>query len=392
MLDRALIEQPAGQRQWRPPVSVRRVESHCEAKQFVAMPWRIYGDDPLWRPTLRRVMRAKMNSKHNVLHREVQIENFVAYRGGSPVGRISAAIDSAYVQRYGDCAFFGFFESVDDEAVTAALLGAAEQWAAGRGVTKMVGPFSYTSREEVGLLVSGYDRPPALMQPYNPRYYPALVEASGYRKKFDSASYRWHVDGSQDVRQRLLRRADAVMRDQGVTVRSVRMHRYADELEMLRGLYNDSFAHHPENVPLSREVFSGMAAEMRPLIDPNIVRIVESDGFPVGFLLMLPDVNEIVGRSGRLTPALLARLAARRAGRIRGIETAVVVLIGAVQTQFGAGIGRVLAGEIVRTITGSGYSSVATTWVHEDNVWSNSLTSQMKTDPEKIHRVYQKAL
>lgn len=392
MLDRALIEQPAGQRQGRPPVSVRRVESHCEAKQFVAMPWRIYRDDPLWRPTLRRVMHAKMNSKHNALHREAQIENFVAYRGGSPVGRISAAIDSAYVQRYGDCAFFGFFESVDDEAVTAALLGAAEQWAAGRGVTKMVGPFSYTSREEVGLLVSGYDRPPALMQPYNPRYYPALVEASGYRKKFDSASYRWHVDGSRDVRQRLLRRADAVMRDQGLTVRSVRMRRYADELEMLRGLYNDSFAHHPENVPLSREVFSGMAAEMRPLIDPNIVRIVESDGVPVGFLLMLPDVNEIVGRSGRLTPALLARLAARREGRIRGIETAVVVLIGAVQTQFGAGIGRVLAGEIVRTITGSGYSSVATTWVHEDNVWSNSLTSQMKTDPEKIHRVYQKAL
>lgn len=107
---------------------------------------------------------------------------------------------------------------------------------------------------------------------------------------------------------------------------------------------------------------------------------------------MLPDVNEIAGRSGRLTPALLARLAARRDGRIRGIDTAVVVLIGAVQTQFGAGIGRVLAGEIVRTITGSGYSSVATTWVHEDNVWSNSLTAQMKTDPEKIHRVYQKAL
>ncbi|MDO3128020.1 N-acetyltransferase [Mycobacteroides abscessus subsp. bolletii] len=392
VLDRGLIESPTRQRQRRSPVSVRRVESHRDAKQFIAMPWHIYGGDPRWRPTLRRVMQAKMNSKHNPLHGEVQVENFVAYRGGSPVGRISAAIDSAYVQRYGECAFFGFFESEDDESIAGALLGEAERWAARRGVTKMVGPFSYTSREEVGLLVSGYDRPPALMQPYNPRYYPALVEASGYRKKFDTASYRWHLDGSQDVRQRLVRRADAVMRDQGVTVRSVRMRHYTEELEVLRGLYNDSFAHHPENVPLSREVFSGMAAEMRPLIDPNIVRIVESEGTPVGFLLMLPDVNEIAGRSGRLTPALLTRLAARRDGRIRGIDTAVVVLIGAVQTQFGAGIGRVLAGEIVRTITGSGYSSVATTWVHEDNVWSNSLTAQMKTDPEKIHRVYQKAL
>lgn len=88
VLDRGLIEQPVGQRQGRPPVSVRRVQSHSDAKQFVAMPWRIYGDDPRWRPTLRRVMHAKMNSKHNPLHGEVQVENFVAYRGGRPVGRI----------------------------------------------------------------------------------------------------------------------------------------------------------------------------------------------------------------------------------------------------------------------------------------------------------------
>ncbi|MGH3724152.1 MAG: N-acetyltransferase [Mycobacterium sp.] len=391
MLDRDLIKQ-SSKHPGRPSVSVRKVGSRDEAKQFIGLPWRIYGGDPNWRPTLRRVVRAKMDSKHNPLHREVQIENFVAYRHGSPVGRISASIDSAYVERYGDCAFFGFFESEDDEEVAGALLGAAEQWAARRDVAKIVGPFSYTSREEVGLLVSGYDRPPTIMQPYSPRYYPALVEAAGYRKKFDTASYRWHIDGSQEVRQRLLKRADAVMRDQSVTVRTVRMRDYAHELEMLRGLYNDSFAHHPENVPLSREVFSGMAAEMRPLIDPNIIRIVESEGTPVGFLFMLPDVNEIATRSGRLTPALLARLAARHDGRIRGIGTAVVVLIGAVQTQFGAGIGRILAGEIIRTITTSGYSSVATTWVHEDNVWSNSLTAQMKTDPEKIHRVYQKAL
>ena len=102
VLDRGLIESPTRQRQGRSPVSVRRVESHRDAKQFIARPWHIYGADPVWRPTLRRVMQAKMNSKHNPLHGEVQVENFVAYRGGSPVGRISAAIDSAYVQRYGE--------------------------------------------------------------------------------------------------------------------------------------------------------------------------------------------------------------------------------------------------------------------------------------------------
>jgi hypothetical protein len=333
-----------------------------------------------------------MDARRNPLCREVEIAHFVAFRGGTPVGRISASIDSEYVARYGDWAFFGFFESTSDEDVAAALLGTVEDWAQRRGMTGIAGPFSYSSRDEVGLLVDGYDRPPTLMQPYNPRYYPGLVEAAGYRTRFETACYRWSVGEDRSRQQRLVDRADAVMHAQGVTVRPVRMSRYQDELEILRNLYNDSFARHPENVPLSGPVFAGMAAEMRPLVDPNLVRIVEDGGTPVAFLLMLPDVNEIAGRSGRLTASALLRVALRRGGRIPGIDTAVVVLIGAVQATFGLGMGRILAGEIVRTILESGYSSVATTWVHEDNAWCRSLTQQMGTGPEKRHRVYQKEL
>lgn len=375
---------------WSPVV--RQVRSAAETQHFIDLPWQIYRGDKQWRPILRRVMRAKMDSHRNPLRGEVEIAHFVAYRQGRPVGRISASIDSVYVERHGDYAFFGFFESEDDERVAAALLSTVEDWARQRGMTKIAGPFSCTSRDEVGLLVSGYDAAPTVMQPYNPRYYPALVEAAGYRKKFDSTSYRWQIGNGQPDQQRLLKRADAVMSAQCVTVRSIRLSDYNRELDVLRELYNDSFAKHPENVPLSRPVFAEMAAEIRPLIDPNIVRIVEADKVPVGFLLMVPDVNEITGQSGRLTPSALLRVAAKRGGRIRGVNTAVVVLIGAVQTRFGAGLGRILAGEIVRTITTSGYSAAATTWIHEDNMWSNSLTAQMKTAPEKRHRVYQKAL
>jgi hypothetical protein len=372
--------------------AVRQVCSAKETKQFLDVPWQIYRGDKQWRPTLRRVMRTKMDSRRNPLRGEAEIANFVAYRQGRPVGRISASIDSVYVERYGDCAFFGFFESENDERVATALLSTAENWARQRGMAKIAGPFSYTSRDEVGFLISGYDTPPTIMQPYNPEYYPALVEAAGYQKKFETTSYRWHINDSQSVQQRLLKRADAVMSTQGVTVRAVRLSDYYRELDVLRQLYNDSFAMHPENVPLSRPVFAGMAAQMRSLIDPNLIRIIEAGKTPVGFLFMLPDVNEITGQAGRLTPSTLLRVAAKQDGRIRGVNTAVVVLIGAVQKQFGAGLGRILAGEIVRTITTSGYSAVATTWIHEGNVWSNSLTAQMKKAPEKRHRVYQKAL
>lgn len=371
---------------------VREVASAREVRDFIALPYRLHRDNPLSRPGLRRTMRRKMNPRTNPLHREAQITHFVAYWGGEPVGRISASIDNEYVRRYGDYGFFGYFESIPQAAIATALLDHAEAWVKARGMAKIAGPYSYSSREEVGFLVSGHDTATPLMQPYNPPYYPELVEDAGYQKKFETVSYHWNANSDPQAQWRLIKRADDVLGFQKLTVRSARLDRYREELELVRWIYNDSFAHHPENVPLSRQVFTDMAEDLRPILDPNIVRIIESDEKPVGFLFMVPDLNEIISKSGRITPSFALRLATRRGGRIRGVRTAVVVLIGATQTQFGAGIGRALAGEIVRAAAQGGYSSVATTWVHEDNAWSKALVAQMGMPPQHQHRVYQKVL
>lgn len=111
-----VLDEEVGAHRWtealaHPPApTVRPVRTNAEIKEFIGVPWQIYRGDDAWRPTLRRVMRAKMDPRKNPLHSEVQIANFVAYRQGRPVGRISACIDSHYVQRYGDYAFFDFRE------------------------------------------------------------------------------------------------------------------------------------------------------------------------------------------------------------------------------------------------------------------------------------------
>ncbi|HTY28553.1 MAG TPA: N-acetyltransferase, partial [Mycobacterium sp.] len=130
----------------------------------------------------------------------------------------------------------------------------------------------------------------------------------------------------------------------------------------------------------------------RPILDPHLVRIIDVDGSAVGFLMMIPDLNQVVSRSGRLTTPLLARLLLKRDGRIPGVDTAVVVMIGAAQSRFGAGIGRVIAGEMADIIAASRYRQVATTWVHEDNRWSKALVAQMNSQPTKRYRVYEKAV
>ena len=47
------------------------------------------------------------------------------------------------------------------------------------------GPASFSVNDECGLLVDGFDTPPTLMMPHNPRYYMRLLERAGFTKAKD---------------------------------------------------------------------------------------------------------------------------------------------------------------------------------------------------------------
>jgi hypothetical protein len=373
-------------------VLIRRVSSRMDKKAFINLPWTIYAGDPTWRPPLKRSVGRRINAALNPFHSEATVDHFVAYRIGSAVGRISVTVDPEYVSRYGRYAFFGFFESIDDGRVAGALLRTAEHWATQHGLTTLSGPYSYSPRDEMGMLVDGFDEPPTLMQPHNPAYYPRLLEQAGYITRFETSCYRWCRGNDTAITDRLRRRARKVLASGPVGVRSPDMRRFDTELELVRTIYNDSFREHPEHVPVSKPVFAAMAKELRSILDPNLIRIIEIDGAAAGFLMMIPDLNEVVSRTGRLSASFLARLLLKRDGRIPGINTAVVVMIGAAQSRFGEGIGRVIAGEMAEIIATSNYQQVATTWIHEDNRWSKALVAQMKAPPAKRYRVYERAL
>jgi hypothetical protein len=81
--------------------------------------------------------------------------------------------------------FFGFFESIDDQAVADLLLTTANDWCRARGHDVMRGPASFSTNDECGLLVDGFDPPPTIMTPHNPPYYATLLERAGFAKAKD---------------------------------------------------------------------------------------------------------------------------------------------------------------------------------------------------------------
>ena len=117
-------------------------------KAFIAVPWSIYRDDPNWVPPLK-FERKEAFSKKNPFFEHARWQAWMAYRGDVPVGRISAQIDSLYLERHdSQTGFFGLIEAVEDVEVFAVLFNAAEGWLKEQGMKTALGPFNLGINQE----------------------------------------------------------------------------------------------------------------------------------------------------------------------------------------------------------------------------------------------------
>ncbi len=167
-------------------VSIRPVEGKRDLKAFIEVPYRLRRDDPQWVPPLRFERRQFLDRNKNPWFEHAEVEFFLAERGGEAVGRVTAHIDHRWDEfQGGNDGMFGFFDSADDPEVAAALIGAATDWLTSRGRERMLGPMDFTTNDECGLLIEGFDEPSMILEPWHPPYYRRLLEGLGLTKAID---------------------------------------------------------------------------------------------------------------------------------------------------------------------------------------------------------------
>ena len=292
------------------------------------------------------------------------------------LGRIAAIVNEPHLEAYEDsCGFFGFFDCVPDYAVAEALLDAASAALRQAGLRTMRGPTSPSLNYTSGLLVSGFDRSPSIMMPYNDPYYEDLLRRYGfYRVMTMHAFYGAWKHLNLD---RLSRGAELVRsRYPDVRMRPLSLERYEEEMLLLRSLYNESFEGGWGHVPMSREEFTLLAKEMRPVANPDLIFILEKGERPVGFILSLPNLNEVLGPRFRgryfSTATLHAALSTRR-GSIKEFRT---ILLGLLPPFRRCGFDVVLINATVERGRRLGYTASELSWVMDDNeVLKNALTA-----------------
>lgn len=373
--------------------AVRPVTSARDKRQFLDFGYSLYSGNKYFVPPLRMDVSKALNPRKNPFFEHGQIQPFLAVdTSGEVVGRIAAIVNGMHLKKYEDqTGFFGFFEVVDDPHVATALLDAAANWLRSKNLTSMRGPTNPSMNDVAGLLVSGFDREPSIMMPYNLDYYESHLVDYGFRRAMTMWAYYIHFKYAHP--ERLIKGARLMLkRNPGLKIRNLDMSRFDQEAEDILDIYNDAWSDNWGHVDMLESEFKHLAKDMKQIVDPNIIYIVEDEGVPVAFSISLPNLNLALKKvhRGRLLPFGLAKLLAHTSfGDIHECRT---LLMGVRKSHRNKGIDVIMNEAIVRDGPLHGYPASEMSWVLDSNRALINALNQLGGVVDKEYAMFEVAI
>ena len=375
-------------------VEVSPVAGRADLAAFIQLPKRLYRGHKGYVAPLDMERSEALSPKTNPYFDHAEVQLFLARRDGKVVGRISAQIDKLYLEKYGEkTGQFGFLDAEDDPAVFNALIEAAEAWLNAKGMTRALGPLSFCTNEETGLLVDGFDALPMLLMPFHLPYNAKHIEAKGYRKAKDVVSYHLHKDEYKPLgSKRMLERAAA---ESGVVVRNIDMKRFQPEIETVIDIFNDAWSQNWGMVPFTEKEMAAAAKGLKLLIDPKMVVIAEQNGQAAGMMVCLPNLLEAArDLDGKILPFGILKLLYRL--KTNKVRSGRIPLMGIRRKHHGTVLGATLLPlmfeKLRERFLERGLERLEMSWILEDNTAMRRVLEGIGGKAYKTHRIYEKAL
>jgi len=358
-------------------------------RKFLKLPFKIYTDIPQWVPPLSIDQKTPFKST-NPLYQHSETAFFLAISDkGETTGRI-VIINNRNYNKFNQekTAFFWMFESIDDLNISQPLFEAGFNWAGKKGLNKIIGPKGFTAIDGSGLLVKGFQHLPAFGLPYNPEYYPKLVEAAGFKYSSDSVS--GYLPTKIVLPEKIHRIADLVKKRKGLWIAQYKNRSNLRALvPKLKDLYNDALGDTSGNVPLTDQEADAIAAQLLRFADPKLIKIVMKGDEPIGFLFAYPDVSLAIQKiNGRVFPlGWLTLLRAYKTTEWVNINGA-----GISENHQGMGATALLFSEIEKSIKSSRFKHADLVQIGVDNNRMQRELRDLGIDFYKTHRLYEKSL
>jgi len=282
-------------------MKIVEVLTPADKKEFHDFPRRLYKDDPYWVCPLDSMIESVFNPAGNRTFKQGEAIRWILVDDSEKtIGRVAAFIDrvrsSAQRQPTGG---MGFFEVVQDREAAFMLFDTAKEWLAARGMEAIDGPINFGENDSYwGLLVEGFMQQ-GFGMPYNKKYYRDFFESYGYRNYFEQYAYHRIVRGPdkkiENFPERIMKIAEWLSRRPGYSFRHFEVRNRQEYFTDICEIYNSTWTYLKEDfTPLEPSVLEESLGKAKPVLDEELIWFAYFDDKPIGFFILLPDLNQIL--------------------------------------------------------------------------------------------------
>lgn len=376
-------------------IQITQVTTKAQLKAFIDFYYDLYRDCPQAVPYLYMAEEETLNPKKNPAFAFCETAYFLATQDGKVVGRIAGIINqhaNEHWQR--QMVRFGWFDFIDDIAVSRALLKAVEDWGREKGMTEIAGPFGFEDMDREGMLIEGFDRLSTMYINYNYAYYPRHIEQlGGWKKDNDYLEYRIRVP--EVTPPKFAKLAEMIQKRYNLQVRKYNVH---DMVEGGKGreifrIVNEVYAGLYGYVQLSDDQIDNIVNNYIKMADLNLVTCIvdaNDDDRMVGFGVSFPSFSRALQKThrGRLLP--LGWWQMLRVMKWHKTDTVDLLLIGVLPEYRAKGANALIFNDLISWYRRYGFRWAEAMPQMETNKGVQSQWQYLESENHRRHRQFQK--
>ncbi|MDO1500505.1 GTP cyclohydrolase [Winogradskyella maritima] len=371
-------------------IEITEALSKKDLKAFVKFPFQLYKDSPYWVPPIIKQELETFNKDKNPIFKDAEARFFLAYKDGKLVGRVAAIINWLEIKGQGLKKMrFGWFDFIDDKAVSKALLEKIEDIGRANNLEYAEGPVGFSNLDKVGVMTEGFDKIAPMITWYNHPYYVAHYEAHGFTPEKHYSESRFPF---ANVKPEAFKKAqELIKRRYGLKAltftKTEDVMPYADQMF---DLFNESYSSLSSFVAITDDQKAYFKEKFIKFVNPEYINFVtDKEDKLIGFAIVMPFFAHALQKAkGKLFPFGFTHILNAK----KNSKDVVFYLIGIHPEYQNKGVHAVIFNEYYETFTKKGIQMCYRTPELEDNEAIHKIWKHFSPEIYKRRKTFRKTL
>ena len=285
-------------------IIIKEIHHKSDIKKFVKFPFELYKNNKYWVPPIIKDEMASFDKKENPVFDNAETHFLLAYKDHKIVGRVIAIINKLEIEQLKiNKIRFGWFDFIDDKAISKALLDKVAEYGREAKLDYMEGPMGFSNMDKVGVLTYGFDHIGSMVTWYNHPYYQAHLEALNFtiEKEYIESKFLF-----SSIKPELFQRVVPLLKKRYgyKALDFTKTSQIMPLIDDMFQLFNEAYAKLPSYVPITEKQVAYFKEKYLPFINPEMIKFVaDKNDKLIAFGITMPSFSRALQKAnGKLFP------------------------------------------------------------------------------------------